>query len=572
MSSPPPRAPFGGDRGGAQAFRDDLHHAMDFGSSPAATHQGTAPTETKTGAESSTAREGAPIPPDKKADKRANPVSVAMAAAPIPFDPQLPIQPILLVAGAGFGSKPEIPADAKLLADHASPSPASELKLPSANATGENATALPLLSYPPAPAPNRDANPIDDRPRDHHQSLDSHHNPHESIGDAPPATLQPKFAEPAIALNLPQLTRLPSLSALNRPPGDSPSPSSLAATPNKLAVAPAQDHAAKLSPVTADIKATAGVAAPFSGASNLRPLPAHLTAELSPHLWERVDVTPAAASSTKDPNSKAETHEKRNEPALTAHSPNAAAGVQPAAEKSRTEKSPTGNPVEKAPANSKDPAPVGSATAAPHRDAQAVKTVIAEAGWTQPSAGAASSGPALSTPGNLQTSGAVAKPDSPPSADASPGPTSADVAPVHAARFMPGGNESEMRVGLRTENFGAVQVHTTVSEKQVELALGSERGDLRSLITTDLPNLQATLQQHDLRLHELRSLEHAAPEQNPEDHSSRHSSGNSPRHPSDPGQEQPRFFSDDFSQDGAYRPDTGSDNDIPASKGLSIRA
>lgn len=63
-----------------------------------------------------------------------------------------------------------------------------------------------------------------------------------------------------------------------------------------------------------------------------------------------------------------------------------------------------------------------------------------------------------------------------------------------------------MRVGLRTETFGAVQVHASVSDKQVQLAIGSERGDLRGSVTADLPVLQSTLQQHDLRLDQVRTV------------------------------------------------------------------
>ena len=77
---------------------------------------------------------------------------------------------------------------------------------------------------------------------------------------------------------------------------------------------------------------------------------------------------------------------------------------------------------------------------------------------------------------------------------------------VQAARLIQSGSQVEMRVGLRTETFGAVQVHASVSDKQVQLALGSERGDLRSSVTADLPVLQSTLQQHDLRLDQVRTV------------------------------------------------------------------
>lgn len=79
---------------------------------------------------------------------------------------------------------------------------------------------------------------------------------------------------------------------------------------------------------------------------------------------------------------------------------------------------------------------------------------------------------------------------------------------VQSARIFQNANVAEMRLGLLTDAFGAVQVHTTVSDKQVELALGSERGDLRSSLGSELQTLQYSLQQHDLRLEQLRVLTH----------------------------------------------------------------
>jgi len=79
-------------------------------------------------------------------------------------------------------------------------------------------------------------------------------------------------------------------------------------------------------------------------------------------------------------------------------------------------------------------------------------------------------------------------------------------APVQSARIFHNVNQSEMQVGLRTDTFGAVQVRTSISEKQVEVALGSERGDLTGFMTSELPTLQSNLQQHDLRLQHLRTI------------------------------------------------------------------
>jgi hypothetical protein len=89
--------------------------------------------------------------------------------------------------------------------------------------------------------------------------------------------------------------------------------------------------------------------------------------------------------------------------------------------------------------------------------------------------------------------------------DASPIQTS-PATQVHSARIIQSGDQIEMRLGLRTETFGAVQVHTTVSNKQVDVSLGSERGDLRASLSPELPALQSTLQQHGMRLEQVRAL------------------------------------------------------------------
>ena len=57
-----------------------------------------------------------------------------------------------------------------------------------------------------------------------------------------------------------------------------------------------------------------------------------------------------------------------------------------------------------------------------------------------------------------------------------------------------------MRIGLNTAEFGSVEVRTTVHASDVGVLIGSEKGDLRSLLTPELPGIASTLQQQDLRL------------------------------------------------------------------------
>ena len=57
-----------------------------------------------------------------------------------------------------------------------------------------------------------------------------------------------------------------------------------------------------------------------------------------------------------------------------------------------------------------------------------------------------------------------------------------------------------MRIGLNTTEFGSVEVRTSVHASDVGVQIGSEKGDLRSLLTPELPGIASTLQQQDLRL------------------------------------------------------------------------
>jgi hypothetical protein len=63
---------------------------------------------------------------------------------------------------------------------------------------------------------------------------------------------------------------------------------------------------------------------------------------------------------------------------------------------------------------------------------------------------------------------------------------------------------SEMHIGLQTTAFGTVEVHAVVRESQVGISIGSERGELHKLMTNEMPALSVRLQEHDLRLDQVR--------------------------------------------------------------------
>lgn len=68
------------------------------------------------------------------------------------------------------------------------------------------------------------------------------------------------------------------------------------------------------------------------------------------------------------------------------------------------------------------------------------------------------------------------------------------------ARLLNRTADIEMRIGLSTSAFGSIEVRTVVHATDVGVQIGSERGDLRSMIATELPNLAHSLEQQNLRL------------------------------------------------------------------------
>ena len=70
---------------------------------------------------------------------------------------------------------------------------------------------------------------------------------------------------------------------------------------------------------------------------------------------------------------------------------------------------------------------------------------------------------------------------------------------LQLARIVNGMAQSEMHIGLRTSSFGNVEVHTVVRDSQVGLAVGSEKGDLRTFLTSEVLGLQNSFRQQDLR-------------------------------------------------------------------------
>jgi hypothetical protein len=72
--------------------------------------------------------------------------------------------------------------------------------------------------------------------------------------------------------------------------------------------------------------------------------------------------------------------------------------------------------------------------------------------------------------------------------------------------MVDGVSQSEMHIGLRTQAFGSVEVHTVVRDSQLGLAVGSEKGDLKTFLAAETPALQTAFRQHDLRFDDIHFL------------------------------------------------------------------
>jgi len=63
-----------------------------------------------------------------------------------------------------------------------------------------------------------------------------------------------------------------------------------------------------------------------------------------------------------------------------------------------------------------------------------------------------------------------------------------------------------MHIDLRSAAFGNIEVHTTVHESQIGVAVGSDRGDLHTFLSAEVPGLQAAFRQQDLRFDQIHFL------------------------------------------------------------------
>jgi hypothetical protein len=147
-----------------------------------------------------------------------------------------------------------------------------------------------------------------------------------------------------------------------------------------------------------------------------------------------------------------------------------------------------------------------------HRETDPSATGLAIAA-SQPAAIIAPAPPAAvgvtASPVALATDSAP-KPDAPPAPAPEspvimaptppPTPSAAMPGPVQMAQMVSRVGQSEMRIGMNTSAFGTVDVRTVVHASDVGLVIGSEKGDLRGMMSNEMPGISNSLQQQNLRL------------------------------------------------------------------------
>jgi len=155
-------------------------------------------------------------------------------------------------------------------------------------------------------------------------------------------------------------------------------------------------------------------------------------------------------------------------------------------------------------------------TAHPTQGATCAVEVNAQSPWLNEQNGStpmASQNASVANPLAVSSSGSsVAKPTNPPAASDNPAPArdaqslTTITNGVQSAHLVQSACQSEMRVGLRTQDFGGIELRTTLRDSVVGLAIANEKGDLRSFLALEMPAIQTGLRQQELRFEPVRFL------------------------------------------------------------------
>ena len=68
----------------------------------------------------------------------------------------------------------------------------------------------------------------------------------------------------------------------------------------------------------------------------------------------------------------------------------------------------------------------------------------------------------------------------------------------HSAQLLEKVSQSELRLGMRTGEFGNVEIRTSFEHQQVKAEISSERGDLGRALSTELPRLEQRMREQNV--------------------------------------------------------------------------
>jgi hypothetical protein len=202
------------------------------------------------------------------------------------------------------------------------------------------------------------------------------------------------------------------------------------------------------------------------------PTSAGVTNNTAPNSSANANTLPSGAPQTaKNPSSgNAEQNPTATSPAIHAANATAAAAATDSAQSSSGTAAPAG--------------------AQPGASGQVSAIVAAQAG--NPPAAAEIAQKQGTLPG-APADAANTAPVPPASPQALPGP-------VQVAQMAMRAGQTEMRIGMNTSAFGSVEVRTVIHASDVGVVIGSEKGDLRGLLTNEMPAISTSLEQQNLRL------------------------------------------------------------------------
>ena len=271
--------------------------------------------------------------------------------------------------------------------------------------------------------------------------------------------------------------------------------------------------------------------APTAGSESAPPSPVISASVLTAHPVVQSNLVPKANGSANTPVPKQSAISKdqsdgksispREGPAQTAAGTPASAAHRSASDdptSSRVRRSvPTGHGVRTATSNPDAPIAPGSVGSKPEDEATAsgappdspsvgTSAVAAkDASLIAPAVTAAA--PQLTEADGTHSPTRDVAPQASPSTTADALPDVRDKHPTSAAwpgaRLLGRMGQTEMHVGVRTPDFGTIEVHTTVNQNHVDAVIATAHPELRSAMQTELASLQHAMGRHQLQLDHL---------------------------------------------------------------------